>query len=217
MKFINLHSHDTESNDDEIKIYNQYPNNFLNEIKTFSIGIHPWHIDKSNTINDLEMITNKMQLKNCLALGECGLDNKIEKTISKQIPVFESQIEIAKNYKKPLILHCVGTHNEMIAIKKSKKIDVPMIIHGFNKNLNIAKTLLDQGFYLSFGKNLMLNPDSKNVFNKIPIDKIFLETDNAAFSILEIYKTASKYKNIDLNILKSIIYENFKTVFKQSL
>jgi TatD DNase family protein len=213
MKFINLHSHNTELHDDEMKIYNQFPSQFLDEIPFFSIGIHPWHIEKSNIDHDLKIISNKMQLKNCLALGECGLDNKIEKPLLEQIQIFESQIEIAQHHNKPIILHCVGTHNEIISIKKLKKIDVPMIIHGFNKNINIAKMLLDNGFYLSFGKNLILNPAVQNIFKEIPIDKIFLETDNSSFSIFEIYKIASECKKINIETLKSVIYKNYKIVF----
>ncbi len=214
MKFINLHTHKFSNQENVIEIVNQYPHEFDDSIQNYSIGIHPWKIESSRIEADLEFIENKLSDKNCLALGECGLDKRIEIPFDLQIQVFEKQVLLAQKYKKPLILHCVAAFQEIIEIKKRLKIDVPIIIHGFSKNEEVAKQLLDNGFYLSFGKYLIQNPELEAVFIEIPNDRFFLETDSSAYKIEEVYELASKYKNIEIEDLKNILNNNFNSIFK---
>jgi TatD DNase family protein len=68
--------------------------------------------------------------------------------------VFNSTL--AQKISKTGLLHCVAAFQELIAIKKKLNISVPMLIHGFRKNVQVAKKLLDNGFYIS-GKYLLLN------------------------------------------------------------
>lgn len=213
MKFINLHTHFFSNQENILEIVNQYPQEFDDKISSYSIGVHPWKIESSRFEADLQIIENKLNDLSCLALGECGLDKRIKIPLELQIQVFEKQVALAIKYQKPLILHCVGAFQEMIEIKKRMKIDVPMIIHGFSKNFQIAKQLLDNGFYLSFGKYLMLNKELENVFKEIPIDCLFLETDSSDFQIEGIYKKAAKYKKLEVEMLKKIIFTNFNRVF----
>lgn len=214
MKFINLHTHKFSSKEDILEIVNQYPKEFDDSIPNYSIGIHPWYIEKSRLEADLEIIDTKLKNKNCLALGECGLDKRIEIPFDLQIEVFEKQVLLAIKYNKPLILHCVGSFQEIIEIKKKLKIEVPIIIHGFYKNIQIAKQLLDNNFYLSFGKYLIQNPEFEKVFEEIPNDRFFLETDSSDYTIEEVYNLASKYKKIEIEKLKKIIQSNFDSVFQ---
>lgn len=213
MKFFNLHTHNFSDNSNIVEVVNQYPSQFDATNPYFSVGIHPWHI-KVNTIDE-EMVLLEKQLRNpkCLAIGECGLDKRIEISLEIQTAVFKRQLLIAQNYSKPVIIHCVAAFNEIIAIKKELKISVPTIIHGYSKNIEIAKTLLNNDFYISFGKYLLLNPDLKNVFIQIPDEKLFLETDTVQESIEEIYTLAANYKNISVNELQQIINTNVSTVF----
>ena len=199
-----------------MEIVNQYPNEFDETIENYSIGIHPWHIDENRVETDLKIIEEKLQLDNCLALGECGLDKRIETPFEIQISVFEKQIKLAKKYNKPLILHCVSAYQEVIEIKKRLQIEVPMIIHGFSKNNQVAKSLLENGFYLSFGKYLLRNPELETVFKQVPNNQFFLETDTMEETLEEVYAIASKYKNIEMENLKNIISDNFNHVFKNS-
>lgn len=215
MQFINLHTHKYSNQENILEIVNQYPQEFDATISNYSIGIHPWNIDENNLNVDLQIIDQKLNHKNCLALGECGLDKRIEITMDLQIEVFEKQILLAKKHKKPLILHCVGAYQEVIEIKKNLKIEVPTIIHGFSKNIQIANQLIDNGFYLSFGKYLVQNPELENVFKNIPNDRFFLETDSSNYKIEEVYAVASKYKKIEIDELKENTFENYKSVFRK--
>ena len=214
MQFFNLHTHKFTNNPTVLELVNQYPWEFDASIPQYSVGIHPWYIDKKRLESDLKMIEEKLQLKECLAIGECGLDKRIEIPMPLQIEVFEKQIVLAEKYHKPLVLHLVAAFDELIAIKKRMKITVPIIIHGFSKNQQVAKQLIDNGFYISFGKYLLRNPEMKSVFQSIPNDRFFLETDTIEESLQEVYTLAAKYKNITIEDLIEIVNSNFKKVFK---
>ncbi|MBC7523563.1 MAG: TatD family hydrolase [Flavobacterium sp.] len=214
MKFFNLHTHKNSCNPDILEIVNQYPWEFNSEIPFFSVGIHPWYIDEKRLNNDLKIIENKLHLQNCLALGECGLDKRIQLPLDLQIKVFEMQITLAEKFKKPLILHLVSAFDELIEIKNRLKISVPIIIHGFSKNQKVADQLVANGFYLSFGKYLIQNPEMELVFKSIPNDRFFLETDTINETLEHVYQVASDYKNMNFLEMKNIVKSNFKNVFK---
>ncbi len=214
MQYINLHTHHFSNNPAVLEIVNQYPQEFDSTIPFYSIGIHPWYINESRLEADLKIIEEKLQLQNCLALGECGLDKRIEISMEIQTQVFEKQLALAIKYKKPVILHCVSAYQEIIEIKKRLQVEVPMIIHGFSKNSTIAKSLLDNGFYLSFGKYLLRNPELESVFKSVPNDRFFLETDTIEETLEEVYQLAAKYKNIKVSELQEIVTTNFQSVFK---
>ena len=213
MKFVNLHTHFCTNSDSILAIVNQYPNEFLNDIPHYSIGIHPWYISEERVSEDVNYIKKKLQLKECVALGECGLDKRIEKKIELQIAVFESQLALLHEVKKPVILHCVAAFDEIISCKKNSGIPSPFIIHGFSKNIALAKQLLNQDFYLSFGKYLLRNPEMESVFRHLPNDKIFLETDTISESLEEVYTFAAKCKNISVEKMKEIVWNNYQSVF----
>jgi TatD DNase family protein len=214
MKYFNLHTHKFTNSSNILELVNQYPWEFDANIPNYSIGIHPWYIDENRLENDLKTIEKKLQLNECLALGECGLDKRIEIPMALQIEVFEKQIALAEKYQKPLVLHLVAAFDELIEIKKHLKIKVPIVIHGFSKNEQVAKQLIDKGFYLSFGKYLLRNPELETVFKSVPNDRFFLETDTIEETLEEVYTLAAKYKKIKIEDLIEIVNTNFSTVFK---
>lgn len=213
MEFINLHTHSYTKDDSVLEVVNQYPWEFDETIPQYSIGIHPWYIDENRLKSDLKSIAEKLQLNECLALGECGLDKRIEIPFQKQTTVFQSQIELVQNTSKPIILHCVTSYQEVISIKKEMKVENPLIIHGFSKNKQVAKSLLDNGFHLSFGKYLLRNPELSEVFEYVPNGSFFLETDTIEETIIDVYQKASNIKNIKIEDLKEVVKTNFDKVF----
>lgn len=212
-KFINLHTHQFSNLSDVMEVVNQYPWEFDASVPNYSIGIHPWYIDENRLETDLEIIKEKLQLTDCLALGECGLDKRIEIPLDLQISVFKQQLEIVKLTNKPVVLHCVAAYDEVIAIKKEMKIENPMIIHGFSKNEQVAQSLLINGFYLSFGKYLLRNPDLEKVFIFAPENQILLETDTIEESIYQVYEKAAAIKGISVEEMKAIVFTNFSRIF----
>lgn len=217
MQFFNLHTHKFTNQETVLELVNQYPQEFDAAIRFYSIGIHPWYIDEQKLEADLQMIESKLQEANCLALGECGLDKRIVIPLELQQKVFERQLLLAQHYKKPVVVHCVAAFQEVIAIKKRLKITIPMIIHGFSKNKRVAKELIDNGFYLSFGKYLLRNPELESVFQSIPNDRFFLETDTVEEGIEEVYALAAQYKKWSIDELQQQIKSNFAAVFKTQL
>ena len=215
MKYFNFHTHQFTNQPGILELVNQYPQEFDDAIPYYSIGIHPWYIKEERMDVDLKIVEDKLQTHNCLAIGECGLDKRIEIPLELQISAFEKQLYLAEEYKKPVVIHCVAAFQEVIAIKKKMKISVPMIIHGFSKNSQIASQLIKEGFYLSFGKYLLLNPELKTVFNDIPNDRFFLETDTLKENIQQVYKIASEYKNMTINELQDVISSNFEQIFNK--
>lgn len=213
MEYFNLHTHQFTNQPNVLELVNQYPKDFDASIPYYSIGIHPWYIDENRIDEDLNSIEEKLQTQNCLAIGECGLDKRIELSLDLQISVFEKQLVLAEKFNKPVVIHCVAAFQEVIEIKKRLKISVPMIIHGFSKNIQVASQLITAGFYISFGKYLLKNLDLKTVFQSIPNDRFFLETDTMEETIQQVYQIASEYKDLDNKELEKIISSNYRRVF----
>lgn len=213
MEYFNLHTHESTNEELVLDLVNQYPQEFTESILYYSIGIHPLFISEDRIESDLKKIDSKLANQNCLALGECGLDKRAEFSLELQQKVFQEQLILAEKHQKPVVIHCVGAFQELIAIKKKMKITVPMVIHGFAKNKQTAQQLLENGFYISFGKFLLKNPEMEAVFTSIPNHRFFLETDTAEESLQEVYALAAKYKNINIEVLKQIVNQNVKTVF----
>ena len=208
--FVNIHTHFQTNQQDVFEVVNQSPNQQNKDIDHFSIGIHPWYIKPDKVPFELQLLRQTLSQQNCFALGECGLDKRIAIDFETQINIFEQQLHLAQEFQKPVILHCVAAFEEIIKLKNKLKITVPMIIHGYSKNQILAKRLLDQGFFLSFGKNLIQNPKLAIVFKDIPMGRFFLETDNSNISIQEIYAKAIAIKG-DFDI-KNAVFSNLKSL-----
>lgn len=215
MKYFNFHTHSASGRKDVLELVNQYPQEFDSTIAFYSIGIHPWYIAQDRTAHDLETISRVLPLENCLAVGECGLDKRVETPLELQLEVFEAQLRLAQQHQKPVVVHCVAAFQEVIELKKRLGITVPMIIHGYSKNQQLADSLIKNGFYLSFGKYLFENPSVEEVFRNIPNDRFFLETDMLELGIEEVYQHAAAIKNTDIGRLTELVNANFERVFKK--
>jgi len=215
MQYFNLHTHQFKNQEHILELVNQYPQEFDNVILNYSIGIHPLFIDEKRLESDLEILEQKAGLPECLAIGECGLDKRSETAFEIQLEVLEKQFLIAEKFRKPLVIHCVHAFQELVEMKNQLQITVPIIIHGFSKKEQLAKQLLNNGFYLSFGRYLLTNPELESVFNGVPENQFFLETDTSDYTIEEVYALAAKYKKITVTELQQIISNNFNTVFNK--
>jgi TatD DNase family protein len=183
-------------------------------VKYYSYGLHPWHID-DNYKDDLEHLREIVHEKGCLAIGECGLDKNSEVDFDLQQKVFIEQVKIANKLKKPLIIHCVKAFNELINCLNHHGNAVPVIIHGFNNNENIARVLIEQGYYFSFGKALLgYESNAAKAIKIVGRKRFFLETDDKDLSIKYIYLKAGELLGVNDEIIQMQIENNFKEVFK---
>jgi TatD DNase family protein len=207
--FVNIHTHFEQS--DGIFILNGKTNNDLSAL--YSFGIHP----NEALIHEFsfEKFEYEISQSNCVAIGECGLDKNISVPLETQISLFNKQIELSEKFDLPLIIHCVKSWNEILVIKKELKPNQPWIYHGFRKS-NLVESILDSGCYISIGTAIIYDQKLQQVIQNIPLEKLFLETDNdTSHSIREVYEAVAKIKNISIDELSEQILENFSLVFKK--
>lgn len=214
--FINIHSHH-HAHKDEWVIKSLYRNfEETAEHGHYSLGLHPWHILTVNWIQAFTDLKQFSKSSSVLAIGECGLDKACDTNFRLQQEVFTVQVQWANEIKKPLIIHCVRAYEEVLSILKKYNNKVPVIFHGFNKNESIAAKILLNGHWLSFGKAL-LQDKMAAVFATLPLEKLFLETDDSDSTIEEIYIKAAGIKNISLEELNRQLNKNVQKVFNKEL
>ncbi|MBB4807035.1 TatD DNase family protein [Chryseobacterium defluvii] len=175
----------------------------------YSIGIHPKDIHTDDIEHQFKWLRS-MMFQTCFAIGECGLDSFVPVEQNIQEEVFLRQIKLSNEIKKPIIIHCVRRFYEVISFRK--KADQAMIIHGFNKKHSIAEDLLKNNFHLSFGKAVLYNLSLQHTLKTVPLDRVFLETDNDDFKIEELYHKVSEIKGISPERLNEQILENLETI-----
>ena len=214
--FVNIHTHTEQSGDNLIQIVNLDLNKPCPEQGYYSYGIHPWALDKADfqVEESFSLLEQRLQLPNVIALGEAGLDKMHKDSFEQQIAVFERQIELSETMQKPMILHDVKSHNEILALRKKHKAKQPWILHGFNGTEQDVKQIIGQGLYLSVGESL-LHSERKiyNSFRFIDLDYLFLETDMSEVGIETIYEAAAKLLEMDINALKTQIFANFAALW----
>lgn len=229
--FVDIHTHFPKSAEGLISIQNFTQNEWENRSNSVlasrllgkgrqpsSAGLHPWYLTKENAEKDFERLAQFADNQNVVAIGECGLDRLRGESLDFQTAVFAKQIQLAESVQKPVVIHCVRAYNEVITLKKKLKPSIPLIIHGFNKNESVLRSLLDAGFYISIG-TAILRGDKK--FNQmvlqIPLEQLFFETDDTDMAVHSVYAAYSEIAKINLSTLKSIIYGNCKKVFSKGL
>lgn len=151
-----------------------------------------------------------------LAIGECGLDKVTTTPFDLQQQVFIQQIQWASQIQKPLIIHCVRAYDEVLQLLKAYQPGVPVIFHGFNKSVQLAQQVIHAAHYLSFGEALQ-KENIQKTFGELPIEKLFLETDDSDLSIKEIYQLAAKARSISEESLSLQLQKNIVRVFGTDL
>ncbi len=144
----------------------------------YAIGIHPWFVN-DNSLSELESIDRYFHDRKCLAVGEIGLDFSPKHKHSRdlQIEVFEQQCVLAEKFNRPVSIHAVKCHNEMLQILRSHRLTG--IIHGLSASKEICEQYLKLGFKI--GVNAMVcNPKAKRVREMVKhfeLKSFVLETD----------------------------------------
>lgn len=217
--FIDIHRHAAKlpvSADSEraVVIYNLTPGDRIPpDAVLFSAGIHPWDTEKHYSFRKLKEMAEH---PNCIAIGECGLDKFTETGIEAQEDIFIRQIELSESLKKALIIHSVRAIPETVSLKKRLNPEMPWIIHGFRGKESKAQEFIQAGFYLSFGDTVVKETEFyQTFFRNLPADRLFLETDESETDIGDIYKSAAEMRDISIEKMKKIIFENYEKVFSR--
>ena len=217
LKFIDIHTHTEESNENLLQIINLNLESPCPEQGFYSYGIHPWALDDADFQAEkaLQTLEEKLKLPQVLALGEAGLDKIHKASFERQVAVFERQIQLSEALQKPMILHDVRSHNEIIALRKKHKAVQPWIVHGFSGTEQDIEQLIGQGIFLSVGESL-LHPERKiyKSFKFIDLDFLFLETDMAEIGVEKVYEMAAKLLETDIVTLQKKIFANFARIIR---
>lgn len=209
-KFINIHTHTPlESNHEGIFAVRMGidtpPHSGL-----YSAGIHPWD---ANKLSDTEHLLLLLSSLPCAAIGEIGLDKSIDCDIYIQMQLFEQQLNIAQTRNIPVIIHCVRAYNEIIATLKAHDIKAA-IFHGFIGSQQLAKQLIAEGHYISFGHAALRSPKTIEAIRQCPPEAILLETDTSDTPINQIYAQVAAIKDMPQTDLATIIYNTYKKIFQ---
>lgn len=188
---------------------------YISSNSNVSVGIHPYDSgreDVDKKLDELVLLASKGEV---LAIGECGLDKTIDVPLERQLEVFKAQIELSELYKKPIVIHDVKAHQEILMALRG--FSFPVIIHGVNNKWTAIDKFVEKGFYLSYGKSLLNNNISTlQTFIQTPLNQIFLETDDADIDIKVVYQKAAEIKQISVEQLKLQIQNNFQDVFNKN-
>jgi TatD DNase family protein len=214
---IDIHRHGEDTGTADRIVRNLFHNQ-ADEIVAgnyYSMGLHPWQVSADTLEKDIELVRKCASNKQIIAIGEAGIDKAIKTSAEVQRNAFEQQIRIAVEADKPMIIHCVRAYNEILEYKIRSHHEKPWIVHWFSASREVGEQLIEKGFYLSFG-HMLFNERSKTcqAFSYIPPEHIFLETDDAGYTIDEVYKRAAMLRNIPLQELENQIALNFNQCFK---
>jgi len=214
-RYINIHGHRQASSIEEWVMMNLMAKDFPPEdIENgfYSVGFHPYNVGKANEQETLDRVRKAVEHPRVLAIGEIGLDKSIEAPMEDQVRIFEKQVKIAESAGLPVMLHVVRSFNEMVGFMKAQQPGVPMIIHGYNGSAEMADELVKAGFLISFGEAIS-REHSKIIeaLQRVPVEKMFLETDEGDMDIRELYQFAAEVKGISVDHLRVQIFENART------
>ncbi len=198
----------------------------------FAVGVHPYDTQSFDALEFSKYVHHPK----CLAIGECGLDyyrlegsdenKRVEK--SKQARVFRAQIELAKYYKKPLIVHIRDASSDAKDILiESDAQEVGGVLHCYNADEQLL-CLADKNFYFGIGGVLTFKNAKKlvDVLPKIPKERLIIETDGPyltphphrgkrnepAYCALVVEKM-SELLNSSKNTLENITTKNAEALF----
>ncbi len=211
---INVHTHKPTGKG--VEIVNLFPQDIdkaeLPEL--CSLGIHPWYIS-SDWQGQFRKISEAARDHRVYAIGETGLDKLAETPMDLQMEVFKKHIELSESLQKPLVIHCVKAFNELVELKKEIHPTASWIVHGFNKNLQVADMLIRHEIYISLGAEL-LKPGSNphQLLPELPDEVYLLETDDAGTGIDKVYETAAALAGLSVEKMKDLMYLNFINCFR---
>ncbi|WP_396217368.1 TatD family hydrolase [Flavobacterium sp.] len=201
----------------------QYPENVF-----LMMGLHPCYV-KENYEDELAHVITELENRKFAAIGEIGIDLFWDKSFLKQQQdVFLKQIQLAKQYKLPINIHCRDAFNEVFEILEQEKSDELWgIFHCFTGDFNQAKQAISCGMKLGIGGVATFKNGKIDQFlNEIDLKHIVLETDapylapvpyrgkrNESSYIKVIAEKLSEIYQLPMEDIAAITTQNSKDIF----
>ena len=203
----------------------RYPNNMF-----LMTGVHPTHV-KNDYLEELAHIKEQLNLREFVAIGEIGIDLYWDRsTLKLQQEMFRLQIQLAKQYKLPIVIHCRDAFEEVFQILEEEKgPELFGIFHCFTGTLEQAQKAISFNMKLGIGGVVTFKNGKIDQFLKqISLDHIVLETDapylapvpcrgqrNESSYILNVLEKLSDIYSMSSLEIASITTKNSKSIFKK--
>lgn len=201
----------------------EYPKNIF-----LMMGVHPSHV-KDDYLEELQHVEEELSKRKFVAVGEIGIDLYWDKThLPQQQDAFRKQIQLAKHYKLPIVIHCRKAFGEIFEIlEEEKSEDLFGIFHCFSGNYEQALRAISYKMKLGIGGVVTFKNGKIDQFlNQIDISHIVLETDspylapapfrgkrNESSYLVKVIDKLSEIYNIPKEKIASITTENSKLIF----
>ncbi|MGM0437006.1 MAG: TatD family hydrolase [Bacillota bacterium] len=193
------------------------------------VGIHPHNADSFN-LNVSKKLKKLSENKKVVAIGEIGLDFHYDNSPrKKQKQAFRAQLRLAKSLNLPVVIHTRDADQETLEILKEEKIsEIGGIMHCFASDKEMAKEILDLGFYIAFGGLITFNNlnNLREVVKEVPINKLLVETDapyltpepyrgkrNEPLYVKYVAEKIAEIKNLSLKEVAQKTTDNAKKVY----
>lgn len=201
----------------------EYPNNVF-----LMMGLHPTYV-KDNYQEELQHVDNELAKRKFYAIGEIGIDLYWDKThLAEQQIVFRKQIQLAKQYKLPIVIHCREAFDEIFEIlEEEKSPELFGIFHCFSGTYEQALKAISYNMKLGIGGVATFKNGKIDQFLKeIDLVHIVLETDspylapipyrgkrNESAYLVNIVDKLSQIYDLSANEIARITTENSKVIF----
>ena len=201
VEYLIVSGSDREDNELNMKLLDKYDNIYL------SAGFHPCMAEE-----DYNRLEEYLQNDRVVAIGEIGLDYHYGKDdMDKQKELFRRQLDLAKKYKKPVVIHTrdafLDTYNIL------KEYDLNGVIHCFSGSVEVAKEYINLGYYLGIGGVVTFsNSKLKDVVKEIGLSRVILETDSPYLSPLRGNKNEPKNIRLICEFISNYLNKNFEEV-----
>ena len=152
-----------------------YPENVF-----LMMGLHPTYV-KDNYLDELQIVEQELANRKFYAIGEIGIDLYWDKThLKEQQIAFRRQIQLAKKYKLPIVIHCRDAFDEIFEIlEEEKSADLFGIFHCFSGTHKQALQAISYNMKLGIGGVVTFKNGKIDQFiNQIDLSHIVLETDS---------------------------------------
>ncbi len=182
-----------------------------------SVGIHPWQVGELDE-EGLGAALREVESAPVTAIGEMGLDfaPSVPGDHGLQKMMFAAQLRIAEERGLPVVLHCVRAFEPVMEILAGFRLRAA-IFHGFHGSPEQARRAVRSGYCLSFGERSFASPKTVEAMREIPLEKMFLETDEAPVPIARIYERAAEILDVPVPSLVERLYENYRNIFNFEL
>lgn len=196
------------------------------------LGIHPWFLNEltPNSLNELEALLVE-HLAKISAIGEAGIDGVIDKehnNMSEQLAIFDGQLQLAKKYDLPIIVHHRRSHQDIVPLLRKYQLNKAGIIHAFSGSYQQACQYIDLGFKLGIGGTITYPRAEKTIkaVKRLPLESLVLETDapamplfgfqgqdNSPLRLIEIFNTLNTIRSESETDLAIALEQNIREVF----